>query len=200
MNRIDRLTAILIQLQSKPIVKAKEIADRFDISLRTVYRDIRALEEAGINFIGPSAAAIQTMGDKISAKQAVGSFGVPLVPGMDKPIEDVAEARKIAKDIGYPVLVKASAGGGGKGMRIVHNDEDFEGEMERAMSEALSAFGNGAVFVEKFISAPKHIEVQIIGDKFREVRDAIEQKLTDWLATVPATGHAGASPSVEGPA
>lgn len=124
-----------------------------------------ALEKAGINFIGPSAAAIQTMGDKISAKQAVGSFGVPLVPGMDKPIEDVAEARKIAKDIGYPVLVKASAGGGGKGMRIVHNDEDFESEMERAMSEALSAFGNGAVFVEKFISAPKHIEVQIIGDK-----------------------------------
>ncbi len=124
-----------------------------------------ALEQAGINFIGPSAEAIQTMGDKISAKQAVGKFGVPLVPGMDKPIEDVAEARKIAKEIGYPVLVKASAGGGGKGMRIVHQDEDFEGEMERAMSEAQSAFGNGAVFVEKFITAPKHIEVQIIGDK-----------------------------------
>ncbi len=124
-----------------------------------------ALEKENINFIGPSADAIQTMGDKISAKQTVGKFGVPLVPGMDKPIEDVAEARGIAKEIGYPVLVKASAGGGGKGMRIVHKDEDFEEEMKRAMSEAQNAFGNGAVFVEKFIMAPKHIEVQIIGDK-----------------------------------
>ena len=123
------------------------------------------LEKAGINFIGPSAEAISTMGDKISAKQAVAKFGVPLVPGMDHPIEDVNEARNIAKEIGYPVLIKASAGGGGKGMRVVHQDEDFVSEMERAMSEAQSAFGNGAVFVEKFITSPKHIEVQIIGDK-----------------------------------
>lgn len=123
------------------------------------------LEEAGINFIGPSPTAISTMGDKISAKQAVAKFGVPLVPGMDHPIEDVDEARKIASEIGYPVLIKASAGGGGKGMRVVHKDEDFQSEMERAMSEAQSAFGNGAVFVEKFIASPKHIEVQIIGDK-----------------------------------
>ena len=123
------------------------------------------LEEIDVTFIGPSAVAIQTMGDKISAKQAVAKFGVPLVPGMDKPIEDVSEARNIAAEIGYPVLIKASAGGGGKGMRIVDRDEDFETEMQRAMSEAQNAFGNGAVFVEKFISAPKHIEVQVIGDQ-----------------------------------
>lgn len=123
----------------------------------------RAAKE-GITFIGPSAHAINIMGDKLTSKQTVKEFGVPLVPGMDEPINDVQVAKKVADDIGYPVMIKASAGGGGKGMRIVHDPKDFEEQMERAMSEARNSFGNDEVFVEKFISSPKHIEVQILGD------------------------------------
>ncbi|GAB4236936.1 MAG: acetyl-CoA carboxylase biotin carboxylase subunit [Ekhidna sp.] len=122
-------------------------------------------EKEGIIFIGPSAHAIEVMGDKLTSKQTVKEFGVPLVPGMDEPINDVAKAKKVADDIGYPVMIKASAGGGGKGMRIVENPKDFEEQMERAMSEARNSFGNDEVFIEKFISSPKHIEVQILGDQ-----------------------------------
>lgn len=120
--------------------------------------------KAGLIFIGPSSEAIRVMGDKILAKKAVKEYGVPLVPGMDEPISDIQKAKKLASEIGYPVLIKASAGGGGKGMRVVNEDKDFEEEMARAISEATSAFGNGSVFIEKYITAPKHIEVQIIGD------------------------------------
>ncbi len=127
-------------------------------------RFAEAVTAAGMIFIGPSPEAIQTMGDKIAAKNAVKHNNVPLVPGMDKPITDVKEAEAVAQEIGYPILIKASAGGGGKGMRVVHSEADFESEMERAMSEATSAFGDGSVFVEKFIVSPKHIEVQIMGD------------------------------------
>jgi propionyl-CoA carboxylase alpha chain len=124
------------------------------------------VSDAGIIFIGPSAYAMDTMGDKISAKQAVKKFNVPLVPGLDEAIEDIAKAKEIAKEIGFPVLIKASAGGGGKGMRIVENEEEFESQMERAVSEAVSSFGNGAVFVEKYVASPRHIEIQVIADSF----------------------------------
>lgn len=125
----------------------------------------REVEKAGIIFIGPSAEAMDAMGDKISAKQAVKKFNVPLVPGLDEAITDIAEAKKIAVEIGFPVLIKASAGGGGKGMRIVENEAEFESQMERAASEAINAFGNGAVFVEKYVTSPRHIEIQVLADQ-----------------------------------
>ncbi|MCL4131914.1 UNVERIFIED_CONTAM: hypothetical protein GTU68_040442 [Idotea baltica] len=125
----------------------------------------REVEAAGITFIGPSPEAMEIMGDKLSAKQAVKSYGVPLVPGLDEAITDVKAAKKIAEEIGFPVLVKASAGGGGKGMRIVEHIDEFEEQMARAVSEAEKAFGNGAVFIEKYVGKPRHIEIQVLADK-----------------------------------
>ncbi len=125
----------------------------------------KRVADEGLIFIGPSANSISVMGDKLASKQAVKDFDVPLVPGMDEPIKDVNKAKKIADEIGYPVMVKASAGGGGKGMRIIHDPKDFEEQMERAVSEAKSSFGDDSVFVEKFITNPKHIEVQLMGDQ-----------------------------------
>ena len=130
----------------------------------------------GLTFIGPSSEAISLMGDKLTSKQTVKKFGVPLVPGMDEPINDVEAAKKVADDIGYPVMIKASAGGGGKGMRIVHDAGDFEEQMERAMSEARNSFGNDQVFVEKFVSSPKHIEVQILGDTHGNIVHLFERE------------------------
>ena len=124
----------------------------------------QAIEDAGMIFIGPSPSSIALMGSKLAAKAAVAKFNVPLVPGTSEPIDDVKAARTIAAKIGYPVLIKASAGGGGKGMRIVERDEDFLEQMERAVSEATSAFGDGSVFIEKYITQPRHIEFQIFGD------------------------------------
>ncbi len=129
----------------------------------------RSVENAGITFIGPSAEAMELMGDKLSAKNAVKSYNVPLVPGLDHAVEDIAEAKRVAIEIGFPVLVKASAGGGGKGMRIVERAEDVEEQLNRAVSEAISAFGNGAVFVEKYADKPRHIEIQILADKHGNV-------------------------------
>lgn len=125
----------------------------------------KKIEENGIIFIGPSTKAIEIMGDKLSAKEAVSGYNVPMVPGVNHAVTDPEEARKIAEQVGYPVLIKASAGGGGKGMRVVENPEELEEQMKRAISEAQSAFGNGAVFVEKFITSPRHIEIQVLGDK-----------------------------------
>ncbi|HIP35747.1 MAG TPA: acetyl-CoA carboxylase biotin carboxylase subunit [Crocinitomix sp.] len=119
----------------------------------------------GIKFIGPGIEAINIMGDKIDAKQAVKKFNVPMVPGTDEAIDDISEAKVIAKEIGYPILIKAAAGGGGKGMRVVENEEEFEEQYDRAVSEAVSSFGNGAVFIEKFVHEPKHIEIQILADQ-----------------------------------
>ncbi|MEQ6120643.1 acetyl-CoA carboxylase biotin carboxylase subunit [Reichenbachiella sp. MALMAid0571] len=125
----------------------------------------RKVEEAGVIFIGPSARSIKIMGDKLAAKNAVSVFDIPMVPGINKPVTDVAEAKKTANEIGYPVLIKASAGGGGTGMRVVERENELQEQMERAISEAKSAFGNGVVFLEKFITSPKHIEVQILADQ-----------------------------------
>lgn len=127
------------------------------------------VKEAGITFIGPSAEAMLTMGSKIGAKQAVEKFNVPMVPGTKEALTDVAEAKKIASGIGYPVLVKASAGGGGKGMRVVNSADEFEEQIRMAQSEAMSAFGDSAVFIEKYVGSPRHIEIQILGDNYGNI-------------------------------
>ncbi|NIK74128.1 propionyl-CoA carboxylase alpha chain [Thermonema lapsum] len=129
----------------------------------------RAVEEAGLIFIGPSPQSIELMGSKLAAKEAAKKQGVPLVPGTAEALTDVEEGKRIAREIGYPVLIKASAGGGGKGMRVVEKEEDFAEQMERAISEAISAFGDGAVFIEKYIASPKHIEIQVLGDRYGKV-------------------------------
>ncbi|WNB18325.1 acetyl-CoA carboxylase biotin carboxylase subunit [Marivirga arenosa] len=136
----------------------------------------REVEKEGIIFIGPSAESIEVMGDKLSAKSAVLKRDVPLVPGLDKAITDVAFAKKKADEIGYPILIKASAGGGGKGMRIVEEPADFESQMDRAVSEAKNAFGNGAVFIEKFVTSPRHIEIQVLGDQHGNVIHLFERE------------------------
>jgi acetyl/propionyl-CoA carboxylase alpha subunit len=120
--------------------------------------------DAGIKFIGPKPYAIEIMGSKLAAKDAVKGYNIPMVPGIDESIEDVQKAIGIAEDIGFPILIKASAGGGGKGMRIVNNSEELPEQMERAISEAKSAFGDGSVFIEKYVSSPRHIEIQILAD------------------------------------
>jgi propionyl-CoA carboxylase alpha chain len=116
------------------------------------------------------------MGSKLAAKEAVAKFNVPLVPGTSTPITDINEAKAIAKKIGYPILIKASAGGGGKGMRVVENENYFQNQMERAVSEATSAFGDGAVFIEKYIMKPRHIEFQIFGDQHGNVVHLFERE------------------------
>jgi acetyl-CoA carboxylase biotin carboxylase subunit len=129
----------------------------------------RKVKAAGLIFIGPSAESMETMGDKISAKQAVSNFNVPLVPGTKEALKDITAGKKIADEIGYPVLVKASAGGGGKGMRVVWKEEEFEESIKLAQSEALSAFSDDSVFIEKYVGSPKHIEIQILGDQHGNV-------------------------------
>ena len=129
----------------------------------------RKLKAAGITLIGPSPESMEVMGDKLSAKQAVKDFGVPLVPGVDEAVANVELGKKIAAEIGYPVLIKASAGGGGKGMRLVEREEDFEEQMLTAQSEARSSFGDDAVFIEKFVTKPRHIEIQVFADNFGNV-------------------------------
>ncbi len=124
----------------------------------------RKVSDAGITLIGPSPEAMEVMGSKLAAKAAVKEYNIPLVPGTDEAVTDVDEAAKIAAEVGFPILVKASAGGGGKGMRIVEKAEDFKEQMDRAVSEAISAFGDGAVFIERFVGSPRHIEIQILAD------------------------------------
>lgn len=125
-----------------------------------------AVEKAGLIFIGPSAESIRVMGSKLAAKEAVKKFQIPMVPGSGDDIKDEKEALEISRKIGFPVLIKASAGGGGKGMRIVHKETELASQMDRAVSEAVSAFGDGAVFIEKYINSPRHIEFQILSDKY----------------------------------
>ncbi|HMR87254.1 MAG TPA: acetyl-CoA carboxylase biotin carboxylase subunit [Saprospiraceae bacterium] len=124
------------------------------------------LQENNIKLIGPSAYSMDIMGDKLSAKDAVKNFGIPMVPGTDYAISDVKEAIQIAEKVGYPVLVKASAGGGGKGMKLVQSSAEMPDQMQLAINEATSSFGNGAVFIEKFVTSPRHIEIQVLADSF----------------------------------
>ncbi|MFN8310361.1 MAG: acetyl-CoA carboxylase biotin carboxylase subunit [Chitinophagales bacterium] len=126
----------------------------------------RLVEENGITFIGPTPEAIEVMGDKLSAKEAAKKFNIPMVPGSDGAIHKAEDAFELCKTIGFPVLIKASAGGGGKGMRVVNAESELKEQMERAQSEALSAFGDGSVFIEKYVGSPKHIEVQVLADNY----------------------------------
>lgn len=135
-----------------------------------------AVEAAGITFIGPGPDAIRTMGSKLAAKEAVAQYNIPMVPGIDRAITDVDEAQKIAGEIGFPILIKASAGGGGKGMRIVERPEDLKEQMERAISEATSAFGDGSVFIEKYVTSPRHIEIQVMADKHGNILHFFERE------------------------
>ncbi len=124
------------------------------------------VEDAGIIFIGPGPEAMRIMGSKLAAKECVKQYNIPMVPGIDKAIDNIIFAKETARQIGYPILIKASAGGGGKGMRVVEKEADFEEQMERATSEAKAAFGDGAVFIEKYVSSPRHIEIQVLADKY----------------------------------
>jgi acetyl-CoA carboxylase biotin carboxylase subunit len=133
-------------------------------------------ENNNIVFIGPKSKAIKIMGSKLAAKDAVKAYNIPMVPGTDEAITDIPEAKKIAKDIGFPILIKASAGGGGKGMRIVENEQDFESQMNRAISEAVNAFGDGSVFIEKYVTSPRHIEIQVMADAHGNVIHLFERE------------------------
>ena len=123
-----------------------------------------AVKVAGIIFIGPSPEAMNIMGDKLSAKAAAKKYNIPMVPGSDGAIVNIEEGKKTAILTGFPLLIKASAGGGGKGMRVVEHIGEFEEQMKLAVSEATSSFGNGAVFIERYVASPRHIEIQILGD------------------------------------
>ena len=124
----------------------------------------RAVRDAGLVFIGPPAEAIAAMGSKTAARTLVTAAGVPVVPGTTEALRDAAEAKKIAKKFGYPVLLKAAAGGGGKGMRVVHKESELSDALDSARREAKNAFGDDAVYVEKYIVGPRHVEIQILGD------------------------------------
>ncbi len=122
------------------------------------------LEEHKIKFIGPSSAHIRTMGDKIEAKRTAKELGIPVVPGSEGGISEISEARRVAKDIGYPVLIKATAGGGGRGMKVARSEAELENAIQTAQTEAKAAFGNGDVYLEKYLEKPRHIEIQVLGD------------------------------------
>ena len=129
----------------------------------------KLVEENGITFIGPTPEAIEIMGNKLAAKEAAKKFDIPMVPGSEGAITDVNEAKALAVTIGFPSLIKAAAGGGGKGMRIVEHIGELDEQMQRAQSEAQSAFGDGSVFIEKYVGSPKHIEVQVLGDNYGNI-------------------------------
>ncbi len=133
-------------------------------------------EACNITFIGPSPRTIALMGNKAEAKRTMRAAGVPVLPGSDGPVASADEAKALASDIGYPVILKASAGGGGKGMRVVRSEGEIETAFQMAGSEALSAFGNGDLYIEKYLEEPRHIEVQILGDRHGNVIHLFERE------------------------
>ena len=135
-----------------------------------------ACETNGLIFIGPKSKAIKMMGNKLAAKEAVKHYDIPMVPGIDEAITDVEKAKQIANAIGYPILIKAAAGGGGKGMRVVEKASELESQMKRAISEATSAFGDGSVFIEKYVSSPRHIEIQVMADSHGNIIHLFERE------------------------
>jgi acetyl-CoA carboxylase biotin carboxylase subunit len=136
----------------------------------------RQVREAGLTLIGPSPEAMEVMGNKLSAKAAALKYNIPMVPGTEEAITDVNEAKQRAVEVGFPILIKAAAGGGGKGMRIVENASDFEEQMQMAVSEAVSAFGDGSVFIERYVSSPRHIEIQVLGDTHGNIVHLFERE------------------------
>jgi acetyl-CoA carboxylase biotin carboxylase subunit len=137
---------------------------------------VRATQEAGLTFIGPSAESMDAMGSKTAARQVMADAGVPIVPGLKETIEDVAEAGRKAEEIGYPVMLKATAGGGGKGMRKVDKASEFASAWRAARSEANNSFGDDAVYIEKFLEKPRHIEVQVFADSHGNVHHYFERE------------------------
>jgi acetyl-CoA carboxylase biotin carboxylase subunit len=167
-------------LGSKIIEVAKELnVDAIHPGYGFLSENAEFAEEAERNniiFIGPKSKAIEIMGSKLAAKEAVMHYNIPMVPGVDHAIIDIEEAKKTATAIGFPILIKASAGGGGKGMRMVENEKDFEAQMNRAISEAVAAFGDGSVFIEKYVASSRHIEIQIIADSHGNVLYLFERE------------------------
>jgi acetyl-CoA carboxylase biotin carboxylase subunit len=151
-------------------------------------------ESCGIKFIGPSSTVISLMGDKIAARKVMYEAGVPVIPGTFSPVKDEKEAFSIAKDMGYPLIIKAAGGGGGRGMRIVRNDDTLKGALMVARNEAEAAFNNGAVYIEKYIEGARHIEVQILGDgkgnivHFFERDCSIQRRHQKLIEESPAVG------------
>ena len=149
-------------------------------------------ETSGITFIGPPASIIRLMGDKNKARQAMKKAGLPVIPGSDKIIEDAADAKKIAQKIGFPVIIKAASGGGGKGMRICRSAAQLEEQLPIAQNEAKSAFGDSSLYIEKYLSGARHIEIQIIGDKkgkvlsFGERECSIQRKYQKLIEETPS--------------
>ncbi len=136
----------------------------------------RQVRDAGLILVGPSPEAMEVMGNKLSAKAAALKYNIPMVPGTEEAITDVSVAKVRASEVGFPILIKAAAGGGGKGMRIVDRVEDFEEQMALAVSEATSAFGDGSVFIERYVSSPRHIEIQILGDAHGNIVHLFERE------------------------
>ena len=134
------------------------------------------VEDNNITFIGPKPHAIEVMGNKLAAKEAVKDYDIPMVPGIDEAITDIGLAKKIAQEIGFPILIKAAAGGGGKGMRVVDDIKNLEEQMNRAIGEATSAFGDGSVFIEKYVGSPRHIEIQVLADTYGNVVHLFERE------------------------
>lgn len=134
------------------------------------------VEKNNITFIGPKSKAMHMMGNKLAAKDAVKDYDIPMVPGVDEAITDIPKAKEVAVSIGFPILIKAAAGGGGKGMRVVNNEVEFESQMNRAVSEAVSAFGDGSVFIEKYVGSPRHIEIQVMADGFGNILYLFERE------------------------
>ena len=144
------------------------------LSENAVFAQLAA--DNGITFIGPKPYAIKVMGNKLEAKEAVKGYNIPMVPGIEESITDISLARKVSEQIGFPILIKASAGGGGKGMRVVQQPSELPEQMERAISEAKAAFGDGAVFLEKYIESPRHIEIQILADTYGNIIHLFERE------------------------
>jgi acetyl-CoA carboxylase biotin carboxylase subunit len=136
----------------------------------------RLVKASGIILIGPTPEAMEIMGNKLSAKAAALKYKIPMVPGTEEAITDVEDAKLRAIEVGFPILIKAAAGGGGKGMRVVERAEDFEEQMQLAVSEALSAFGDGSVFIERYVTSPRHIEIQILGDTHGNIVHLFERE------------------------
>ncbi|MBR1739879.1 MAG: acetyl-CoA carboxylase biotin carboxylase subunit [Ruminococcus sp.] len=155
----------------------------------------RMCEKCGIVFIGPRAASIEMLGDKAQAKETMKENGVPVIMGSDGAISNIHAAKTLARDLGYPILVKASAGGGGRGIRVVRNEEELEPQMKAASHEALACFGNDQVYIEKFIENPKHIEIQILADNYGDVialgeRDcSMQRRNQKVLEEAPTPAH-----------
>ncbi|WP_288883792.1 acetyl-CoA carboxylase biotin carboxylase subunit [Pedobacter panaciterrae] len=136
----------------------------------------RLVKESGLILIGPTPEAMEIMGNKLSAKAAALKYNIPMVPGTEEAITDIEEAKARAIEVGFPILIKAAAGGGGKGMRVVEQVTDFEEQMQLAVSEATSAFGDGSVFIERYVSSPRHIEIQVLGDTHGNIVHLFERE------------------------